>query len=857
MFEAHSDYIRSMAVHPTQPFLLTSSDDMLIKLWDWDQGWMCTQVFEGHTHYVMQVVFNPKDANTFASASLDHTVKVWSTGQQVPNFTLEGHDKGINCLEYFTGGDKPHLITGGDDKRVKVWDYQTKSCVNTLEGHTHNISAVCFHPELPLIATGSEDGTIRLWHSTTYRLEQTLNYGLERVWTIAYLKGSNMLAIGYDEGTVLIKIGREEPLASMDAGGKIIMAKHNEVQTVNLKSLSAGAELNDGERIPLATKDLGSSDVYPQSLKHSPNGRFVSVCGDGEYVIYTALAWRNKSFGQGLEFVWSYDSSMYGIRESASSLKVYKNFKEDKTIRLDYHAEGIYGGALFGVRTKDFICFYDWIDGTVVRRIDVGAKHVTWSDSGESLAIVTDDTLYVLSFDRTIVDEYLESGQEIPEDGIEDAFDVVHEVSTRAQTAIWVGECLIYTDSAWHLNYVVGGEITTLFHLDHPMYLVGYLRNLNRLILVDKDFSVISYKFLLSIIEYKTLVIRGNMAAAAKALKSIPADHHNSMAEFLEAKGFVEEALAIATDDNYKFDLAVQLGKLDYAMSIAEVLNTAHRWKQLGELALTNGDIQVAEDCYVKGKDLSGLLLIYTSKADAEGMERLVPMAKEEGKMNIAFLVLFLLGRTEECMALLSDAGRFPEAALLSRTYMPSKMGDAVNMWKEDLSKKNKTAAESLAHPLSNSNLFPDMDLALQAEGLRNQMNAQTIPASSFSEYEGCTMADLIAQVKDMSVGGEPPMPTANGVQTNGVEAEEAPMEDSPVEDTPVEEVPPVPEVEEGITCPEEPEPELEETAGAGEEEVAEEDAGEEDLDLNVDEDVDLDPEVELDDDWGLEDEEE
>lgn len=24
----------------------------------------------------------------------------------------------------------------------------------------------------------------------------------------------------------------------------------------------------------------------------------LQVCGDGEYVIYTALAWRNKSFGQ-------------------------------------------------------------------------------------------------------------------------------------------------------------------------------------------------------------------------------------------------------------------------------------------------------------------------------------------------------------------------------------------------------------------------------------------------------------------------------------------------------------------------------------------------------------------------------
>lgn len=59
-FEAHTDYIRSIAVHPTLPLVLSSSDDMLIKLWDWDKGWACAQVFEGHSHYVMQVVFNPK-----------------------------------------------------------------------------------------------------------------------------------------------------------------------------------------------------------------------------------------------------------------------------------------------------------------------------------------------------------------------------------------------------------------------------------------------------------------------------------------------------------------------------------------------------------------------------------------------------------------------------------------------------------------------------------------------------------------------------------------------------------------------------------------------------------------------------
>lgn len=53
---------------------------MLIKLWNWDKQWSCQQVFEGHTHYVMQIVINPKDNNTFASASLDRTVKVSLSG---------------------------------------------------------------------------------------------------------------------------------------------------------------------------------------------------------------------------------------------------------------------------------------------------------------------------------------------------------------------------------------------------------------------------------------------------------------------------------------------------------------------------------------------------------------------------------------------------------------------------------------------------------------------------------------------------------------------------------------------------------------------------------------------------------
>jgi coatomer subunit beta' len=203
--------------------LLSSSDDMSVKLWDWTKGWSCTQTFEGHAHYVMMVRVNPKDTNTFATASLDRSIKVWSFSTPTPNYSLEGHERGVNCLDYYPGGDKPYIVSGADDLTLKIWDYQTRSCVATLEGHSNNVCAVAFHPKLPLIVSGSEDGTLRVWHNTTYRAESTLNYGLERAWAVAVSSNSNRVAMGYDDGTVVIKLGKESPVASMDKNGKIIL----------------------------------------------------------------------------------------------------------------------------------------------------------------------------------------------------------------------------------------------------------------------------------------------------------------------------------------------------------------------------------------------------------------------------------------------------------------------------------------------------------------------------------------------------------------------------------------------------------------------------------------------------------
>lgn len=83
---------------------------------------------------------------------------------------------------------------------------------------------------------------------------------------------------------------------------------------------------------------------------------------------------------------------------------------------------------------------------------------------------------------------------------------------------------------------------------------------------------------------------------------------------------------------------------------------------------------QVAERCMWRAKDLSGLLLLYSAKGSASGMKKLVELSKEQGKQNVAFLGLFLLGQLDECVDLLISSGRTPEAAFFARTYIPSRM---------------------------------------------------------------------------------------------------------------------------------------------------------------------------------------
>lgn len=285
-----------------------------------------------------------------------------------------------------------------------------------------------------------------------------------------------------------------------------------------------------------------------------------------------------------------------------------------------------------------------------------------------------------------------------------------------------MGDCFIYTNSTNRLNYLVGDQTYTVSHFDQPMYLLGYLPRDSRAYIADKDVNVTSFALSLRVVEYQTLILRGDMDTAAELLEDIPADQKNKIARFLEGQGYKEMALDVATDPEHRFDLALALNNLPVALEIAKEANAEHRWKTVGDAALSAWDIVLAEECFVNAKDLGSLLLVYTANANAAGLRDLAQQAEALSAFNISFSCLWQLGDVDGCMDLLLKTGRTAEAVLFSQTYKPSRCRDLVGRWKEGLEKGGKAKVSRIlgVPPMEgegDEDLFPEWEEWLRLEG--------------------------------------------------------------------------------------------------------------------------------------------
>ena len=65
---------------------------------------------------------------------------------------------------------RPLVVSGGDDCKIKPWNYESGRCSMTLLGPSDYVRSVQLHPgDCPRIISASDDETIRIW-DIEYRL---------------------------------------------------------------------------------------------------------------------------------------------------------------------------------------------------------------------------------------------------------------------------------------------------------------------------------------------------------------------------------------------------------------------------------------------------------------------------------------------------------------------------------------------------------------------------------------------------------------------------------------------------------------------------------------------------------------
>ena len=74
---------------------------------------------------------------------------------------LKGHE-GVVFAVAFTPDGK-HLVTGGSDKAVRLWDLETGKEIHAWTGHESAVRSVAASRDGALVASGSSDTTILVW----------------------------------------------------------------------------------------------------------------------------------------------------------------------------------------------------------------------------------------------------------------------------------------------------------------------------------------------------------------------------------------------------------------------------------------------------------------------------------------------------------------------------------------------------------------------------------------------------------------------------------------------------------------------------------------------------------------------
>ena len=147
----------------------------------------CSSAFkrlQSHEKAVISVDYSPNN-QLLATSSADKQTHIINVSTNTLQQTLEEHSYGINCQSWINNN---FLVTGSDDKLIKLLDITTGKCVSSSAGHKDLVYSITAHPTTDLIVSGAHDGSIKVWDPRSQNIVASFEAHAQPVTSIEFHK---------------------------------------------------------------------------------------------------------------------------------------------------------------------------------------------------------------------------------------------------------------------------------------------------------------------------------------------------------------------------------------------------------------------------------------------------------------------------------------------------------------------------------------------------------------------------------------------------------------------------------------------------------------------------------------------